>query len=577
MTKHRVSSTARRGTRLTPPSSPWGLSSRGLSPLWGNLHWIAWIWIVLFSVACTPSTETIEAPVSAEAETLTPPPFPSLEGMEPAVREQFEERSTLLDQVLANPDAADHDVAWALGQMGRLHQAYRHLEQARWCYAAAHARDPETFDWPYLHAHLDLVLGDPDSAKTLFERAHQLRPDVPGPLAALGRLALEAGDPETATEHYRAALALDETLPVARHGLALVELEQGHAADAVERLRRLLDEQPRAYQLHYAMADALRTLGRDDEARWHLDSIPASTTNRVGLRSRDPWLESIQTLPRSSTDIDRRGRLALVQGQTAEALRLFRQAESMAPDRREVQFNLATALVRIGQTDEAVERLQRMLEAFPDFSGAPRLLGRTLAQRGDLDGARTLLEQALELDPRAESNHRAMGDFQLAAGNPGRAIGSFETALELESRSAEAHVGLGLAHLLLGRPGEADQVFVRGLEVQPRSRPLQWLRLRSQSALGNPDLDTAQTLPSQPQTLFELETTAMFRAVEGNFDVAVRWQELAVERARTPEHRRLAEARLERYRAGRQLTRVWEPFERAQVASNRAGSPSRTR
>lgn len=539
---------------------------------------VALLGLVFSLVGCAPSENVDEVTEKEPLSALSPPPLPPLDTMEPAVRAQFEERAALLEQVLANPKAVAYDVAWALGQMGRLHQAYRFVDQALWYYEAAHNQDPETFAWAYLLGHLQMALGDPTAAQPFFERAAQLRPDIAGSFAALGRLELEAGNLEAATEHYRATLELDDKHALARHGLAQVEIQQGRLADAVERLRRLLDEQPRAYQVHYALADALRRLGREDEARVHLDSIPESTVNRISLRTPDPWIESIQDLLVSATAIDRRGRMALLDGRAMEALRLFRQAEAAAPDRREIQFNLATALFQTGQLDEAIERLRRMNQTFPDFSGAFRLLGRALQSRGETTEARRLLQKAADLDPEAESNHRALGDLYLATDQPKLALVSFERALYLSSRSAEGHIGLGLAQLMLERYEEADQTFRRGIQVRPRSRPLQWLRLRSLAGSRSDAIPPEP--PTPPQTLFELETAAMSRASQGSFEAAIRWQENAVrlaQAAESAERRRLAEDRLARYRAGRSVGKPWVALERVQVASRRAGSPSRTR
>ena len=517
-----------------------------------------------------------------EREVLEPPPMPAPEKMEDAVRAQFEERLALLDQVQAQDDASDQDVGWALGQLGRLHQAYRHLDQARWCYQQAHRLDQQMFDWAYLLAHLELVLGDLEAAETTFLHAHGLRPNEAGPLAALGRLDFEAGDYEAAREHYQLALEQDPKLPLARYGMALVELELGHGADAIERLRRLLEEQPKAFQLHYALADAFKRAGRHEEARWHLDSIPSSTINRVGLRSRDSWQESIQQLPLSVTAIDRRGRQALLAGRLDLALRFFRQAAEIAPERREVRFNLATALARAGRSEEAVDMLRQVIVDFPTFDGAHRLLGRTLQDLGQPTEARQALEHALELNPESESNHRALADYLLHTGDLRGADEAFRRALDLDGRSVEAHLGRVQALLLMRRPDEAHQAVQDGLEANPRARRLAWMKLRTLATQHreNPPELAQQDLPAPPRNLFELESAAMLGAAQGDFDTAVHMQESAVQQSAEAVHRRTIEERLARYRAQRPASWVWVAGERARgsrASATGASSPSRRR
>ncbi|MDA8018259.1 MAG: tetratricopeptide repeat protein [Thermoanaerobaculia bacterium] len=518
-----------------------------------------------------------------DRDSLLPPPPPELESMEPAVRDQFVERRFLLESVLSDPESPDADVAWALGQMGRVYQAYRHLDQAVWCYQHAHHLDPTVFDWPYLLAHLQVVLGDAEAARDLFLRAHALRPEEPGPLVGLGQLALEDGDLATAETYYRQALDLRPMNALARYGLARVETESGHYADAVERLRRLLEEQPRAYQAQYALADALKRAGREDSARIQLEATPTSPLERVGLRSRDRWLEAIQELPVSATALEKRGRQALLAGQVAEAIRWFRKAEQIAPERREVRFNLATALARAGRTDEAIEYLHQVIANFPNFDSAYRLLGTTRLGSGDMENAEIWLRKAIELEPRSEANLRALADLQVAQGDLPSAIGSFELALEVDPRSEAAHVGLIVCHLRAARFAEAGEVIEESLRALPSSRRLQWLRLRIQAirkTSGSLAGASVQSFPEAPQSVFELESAAMLRAALGDYRAAARLQESAAAQIDRVQHREVLRQRLEDYRSGRVATTVWDAAERVRVSRRNgrgAGSPSRSR
>ncbi len=528
--------------------------------------------IVLVLAACAP------APVARD---ITPPAMPPAESMEPAVRAQFGERRALLDRVLDDPEATDADVAWALGQLGRLFHAYRHLDQAQWCYAEAARLDPDMFEWSYLLGHLELVIGDADSARERFEHARSLRPEQPEPLTLLGRLARESGAFDRAEAHLSEALEHDEENALARYELALTELASGRAADAIERLRRLLEEQPDAFQLLHSLAEALRSVGRSEEARSILESIPASAIDRVSLISADPWMERLTALPVSVTAMQRRGRQALMAGRLPAAMRAFRKSEAVAPERRDVRFNLATALFQAGRGDEAESHLRYVIEHFPDFDGAHRLLGRHLL-RSDPEAAKALLDQALALDDSIE-NHLALGDWALVVDDPVTAVGHYRNALAGTPRSEDAHVALVRALALDGDHDAAEHALAEAFDVLPAKRAstylapkpnrLTWMAVRFEATTAPQAARQPRRLPSQPRTPFELETAAMVRAAEGDFETALMLQRRALADYPHP----AGDERLARYRTGRPAASPFAPTDRIRVSSRRAVAPSRNR
>ncbi|MEM8963700.1 MAG: tetratricopeptide repeat protein [Acidobacteriota bacterium] len=536
--------------------------------------------VSLCLLACTASE--VEQPSRLGLDDL--PPLPALEPMEPAVRDQFEERQALLVSVLDEAStAADHDIAWALGQMGRLHQAYRDYDRAVWFLDQAHRFDPEIFDWPYLLGHVAKVLGDLETAERGFLRAHELRPDEPRPLTALGELALEAGDLDRAEAFYREALDLDATLPLTRLGLARVESARGRHADAIEALDRLLAEQPDAYQVHYALADAYRALDRPEDVTWHLEAIPASNLDRIGLSSPDPWMEGLLEIPASVTAIDRRGRVALLGGRTQEAIRLFRRGIALDPDRVEARFNLGMAFLQARRLDEAEVELRQSLVEYPEQSATYRVLGTVRRELGDEAEALILFARAIELDSEAAINHLAMAELRRMRGEHAWAIEHYERVIALDPDVGDAHLGLARTYLDLGRVVPASEVTARGLAELPRNRGLQWLDLRARAArlIADPSQPIASlVLPENPRTIFELETAAMYRAATSDFNDARRFQQQALQSAGPAVDRGRITARLEAYQANRLPQWAWvegEPVRIARSSGSSAPVPSRRR
>ncbi|MCG8459267.1 MAG: tetratricopeptide repeat protein [Holophagales bacterium] len=549
-------------------------------------------------VACDRGGEGTEAPGAAQgapavrsrAELVEQlPPLPPLEQLEAPVRRQFEERHDLLDRTLQNPQADASDLAWALGQMGRLHQAYRHLDAALWFLEAAHEQAPTSFEWAYVAGHLHKVLGNFSAARTRLEAARELRPDQAVVWAALAAVAVASGRPERGREHYEKALELDPAMVVARYELALLDLAEGHAADAAIALEKLLEEQPLAYQLHHAMGDALKKLGRPEEAASRYRNVPESPTRRVGLQSDDPWLESIQDLPVSATALERKGRQALLRGYWEVAADLFRRARAIAPHRPEIRFNLAMAYFSSGKIEQAAPELEQLIEDVPTYSSSYRLLGRILAIQGRDPEALRYLRHAVELDPESEAHHRALADFHLQRGRTTEARRHFREAERLDDRGAEAFLGLAQCLLLDGENEAAMQAVEQGLRRQPLSKTLRWLALRAR-ALQPKRFGPA--FPNPPRSIFELESAAMSRAADGDFTNAAGLQGAALEKVlasptRVPAtHLRAVRLRLERYQAGAVPTTLWAVGELPRVTlagpgygrrSAASGSPSRRR
>lgn len=510
------------------------------------------------------------------------PPIPPLEKMEKPVRDQFQERRQLVEAALNHPGTAASDIAWALGQMGRLHQAYRNLDHALWYLQAAHEQDPQSFDWAYLGGRLDMLLGRFSEAEQLLSKARALRPDQAVASAALGTVARETRRNEDARRYLTEALQLDPKLVAARYELALLDLAEGRAADATTTLERLLEEQPLAYQLRHAMAEALKAQGRDEEAAAQYRRIPLSPLDRVGLRDRDPWMEEIQRLPVSATALERRGRQALLARRWATAADLFSRAEAIAPDRQEIRFNLAMVHFSAGRADQAVAQLEKLILDFPDYPAPYRLLGRIRAAQGRDSEALRRLQQAVELEPGADTHHRALADFYLSRGRIQSALDHYQRAAQLDDRGSEAFVGWAQALLIGGDSKAAAQAVARGLERRPDSKSLRWLALRLRRAAAN---ETAPSFPAPPRSIFELESAAMSRAVDGDFKSATGLQQAALRQAErqatpiAPAHLALVKRRLEAYRRGTAAPAdaLWALGETIVLGSTKLGdgSPSR--
>jgi len=163
--------------------------------------------------------------------------------------------------------------------------------------------------------------GEKARARSAFERALALQPDLAEANNDLGALLAQEGDLEAAIGRFRAALASMPDYPDALNNLGYALLLTGHAADA-----RALYEKALALQPDFP--EALNNLGL--------------LFGRAG-------------------DMDR-------------AEKYFRDAVSRRADYPEALTNLALVLARKGQTEAAIALLEQLLQRHPEHTAARELL-----------------------------------------------------------------------------------------------------------------------------------------------------------------------------------------------------------
>lgn len=199
-------------------------------------------------------------------------------------------------------------------------------------------------------------------------------------------LAGQAGQAPLALE---AGLNLGETMLVA-----------GQASKAADVLARVVQ-----------IAQALRNPARERAATSLLAQARASLKQFEGaIQAAQRTLELTRSLKFNRlipVDLYNLGLFNLMQGNTTEAVSLFRQSReqadvSNAGFMKELLFNMGQALVQIGERSAGEQTLREALPAaqqakdWRKVTAANQVLAQLAAQRGDRDGARKRLQAALQ-------------------------------------------------------------------------------------------------------------------------------------------------------------------------------------
>lgn len=528
----------------------------------------------------------------ATVEDLQEVPEPRLERVEPAVRQQLEQRRAAVDAAVAGK-AEMAELARAYGELGAAYHLYDLREPAAVAYRNAWLLDPREPRWAYYLGLLDRDLGDLDEAAKSLDQVLELSPDYLPARIQRAEIDLLANRPEDAAKGFRKALAQAPESTAALYGLGRAELAQGDAAAAARSLEKALELEPAADAMRYPLALAYRKLGRAEDA-----AAAMAARGSTGPSLDDPWWASVTAEATGAGLHLKRGGLAAVAGDAAAAVAAYREAVAANPDSAAAHQSLGSALARQGDWANARSELEAALALDPDNAVVHSNLGQVLLSLDQPEAAREHLEKAVELDPRRFEARIALGQLAQSQNRPSDAEAQYRAALDLDGDLDEARFYLAS---LLGRRGayaEAAELFAQVRRRQP-GQVSAWLGEATARSLAG-DREAARTtleegLAAQPEgsaesleladTLARLlatgggdgeravslaeaafsglgtvergETLAMAYAAAGRFDDALEWQERLLAEARragdTAAQRRL-EANLERYRRGERAT-----------------------
>ena len=133
------------------------------------------------------------------------------------------------------------------------------------------------------------------------------------------------------------------------------------------------------------------------------------------------------------------------EGNTVEAIKLYRKALATAPDYAEAHANLGHQLLNSGQLDQAQSSLTRALDLSPDLPLAEADFGLLLAARGEFEGARRHLERSLTLAPGDADNESNLCFVLTHLDRLDEAIAHCNTALRIKPGLANAQFNLSNA------------------------------------------------------------------------------------------------------------------------------------
>ena len=312
---------------------------------------------------------------------------------------------------MAAPQAADTAEA-------HLGQGYDALKQDRYSAAVAEFRAALRLD-PTLvmRARFPLAvalfeLKQTTDARREFEAVRREVGDHPNVSYYLGRLDLLDRNYAAAIRDLTKAIA-KPPFPDTAYYLGLACFKQGDAAAAEKWLRQAAQANPRDSLAQYQLGMVYRKLGRDDEAkRAFAESAELRRRDTDESQLRTECAQKLDAGPRAEArafcqrlydpdDAERLTALGTLYGQHGDpeaALAPLQRAAELAPERPQMQYNLAFTYYRMGRFEDARAPIAKAVERWPDIFQLNFLYGAVLAKLGEDLPAYQTLSRAHELN-----------------------------------------------------------------------------------------------------------------------------------------------------------------------------------
>lgn len=406
-------------------------------------------------------------PSAAADPGLEPIPRPTTGTVEDAVARDLDAAHDLVERQAAE-GAAPEVLAGAYSELGQLYAAYELWDSARAAFFNSALLAPGTFESTYLLGYVEMRRGRAEEASEIFAQAVLIDRESQAAWLRLGEslLALDRGG--DARLAFQQALALAPSA-AAHFGLGRAAAREGDHAAAVAAFEKALELDPAADQIYTPLAQSLRRLEREDEAKAALER-----RGELSPGFPDPFVEGLEGKASGGSFHRFQGDQLVLAGQFETAVGAYRRAVAADPSNFYSRKSLGLTLYHVGARAEAVQQLEASLRVAPETPDAEKAqvtftLGGMAANRGDLEAAKEFFVQTTELDASFADAYLQLGNLQGRQRQWDKATEFFTQALERNPDHPEALLNRATAQMDQGLFAEAIPDLEHLLELDPQN------------------------------------------------------------------------------------------------------------
>ena len=131
------------------------------------------------------------------------------------------------------------------------------------------------------------------------------------------------------------------------------------------------------------------------------------------------------------------------------------------------RLDQGVVLHKQGRIEEAVAIYHEILSKAPDYAEALHVLGLASYHTGQYDRALGFINRALKLEPDNAQYLSNLGTVYDAKGQPKEALSAYQKAVKLQTDDAVAHFNIGVVLDTLGEVQKAIDAFTKAIELAP--------------------------------------------------------------------------------------------------------------
>ncbi|MFK8010925.1 MAG: tetratricopeptide repeat protein [Marinicellaceae bacterium] len=482
------------------------------------------------------------------------------------VQEQIQERIdyiALVDIQKTNDDKSKY--GWAIGQLGKVYQAYKLLDEAKNSYINAMHYDPDNYEWYYLQGHVYRDLGLLDKSKAHFEKVINMRVHVPS-MVWLSDILIQQNELELAEKFCNQVLAIEKKHPRALYNLALINQNRGHNDKALELLKTVLDSQPRAYQLNYQIGQTYAKIGEYDKAKTYNKLIVDDNDLRVSLYFDDPIIRDLDSLKKDNLTFITRAQKASAQGKYLRAISILNNILNEDKGNLVALYKIAFNYYKLNDYFQAKEFLNQILNLDQEYDKAYALLSLINMNESDYELAYENIKKSVKINPKNRYYLNQFGDVSYRLGKIQEAIGHYQKSLQMQNNQEIVQLKI-IRSMLQDQAKIGDALnYIHSLSFSKKYEDtVDNFKLRI-DIVQKAQYDKPKINGLDENNIMELETLAMLKANENKFDEAINYQKKAMVMAVSKNiNTERIEKRLKLYQNNKPQESIWSPFEPMQL------------
>jgi tetratricopeptide (TPR) repeat protein len=342
----------------------------------------------------------------------------------------------------ADEDARKHpNDAAAVGKLAMVLQTYEEHELAAKVYQRAKQIQPKEFQWSYLLAVCQSVLGKHAEAVVTFREALVKKPDYLPAQLRLADSLLAMNELVESRKLYEAVIIKEPRTAQAFYGLGRIKTKLGDKS-AIESFQKAVEFSPSWGAAHYALAMAYRSAGDAAKFAEHLRLSEQHKLIRPLLP--DPLMNAVAELNSGAAERLRRGVEFEAEGRLEESIAEHRRALESNPQYLQVHVNLIQLYGRTQQPSKAEEHYRAATALNPTLADAHYNFGVVLVEQKRLAEAAKLFQLAIDANPN-------FAEARLNYGATLEAEQRYDEALEQYRSAVDAKPNLRQARFQLAR------------------------------------------------------------------------------------------------------------------------------